>query len=180
VACAADAKLGGEGCRVAGVAPRGCGAATPGCPAAGRLGRPGGAGWPGAAAATSSLAGLVRAAGDAAALASRPGAAPLDLPAPAWSAAPGERVARAGVATGQGEPDLGVSPHPRRAVPPRLQGQDRGQHRVDNPAARRRSSGTGDRRSPGGSSCGPRPAVCWPWTSSPWTQSCWSGCTYCL
>jgi hypothetical protein len=40
------------------------------------------------------------------------------------------------------EPDLGVSPHPRRAVPPGVQGQDRGQHRVDDPAARRRRSGT--------------------------------------
>jgi hypothetical protein len=41
------------------------------------------------------------------------------------------------------EPDLGVSPHPGRAVPPWVQGQDRRQHRVDHPAARRCRSGTG-------------------------------------
>src|SRR4030095_9445557 len=44
-----------------------------------RVGGPGGAGWTRAAAAPSGLAGLVRAAGDAAALASRPGPAPLEL-----------------------------------------------------------------------------------------------------
>jgi len=33
-----------------------------------------------------------------------------------------------------GESDLGVSPHPRRAVPPRIQGQDRGECGVDHPA----------------------------------------------
>jgi hypothetical protein len=37
----------------------------------------------------------------------------------------------------------GVSPHPRRAVPPRLPGQDRSQHGVDDPAACRRCSGAG-------------------------------------
>ena len=78
----------------------------------------------------SRLAGLVRAAGHTAALASRPGPAPLDLPAPAWPAARLDGTPRAGAAVGQGKPDLGISPHPRRAVPPRLQGQDRREHRV--------------------------------------------------
>jgi hypothetical protein len=36
------------------------------------------------------------------------------------------------------------------------------------------------RRSPGGSSYGPKPRVCWRWTSSPWTLRCCSGCTCCL
>ncbi len=47
-----------QGRRAARVASRGRGAATPGDPAAGRLGRPGGAGWAGAAAAPSSRRGL--------------------------------------------------------------------------------------------------------------------------
>jgi putative transposase len=38
------------------------------------------------------------------------------------------------------EPDLGLPSHPRRAVSPRL--QDRGQHRLDDPAARWRGPGT--------------------------------------
>src|SRR6266536_1003556 len=63
------------------------------------------------------LARLARPAGDAAALASRPGPAPLELPAPAWPAQCGGGGPRAGAAAGQGEPDLGVSPHPWRAVP---------------------------------------------------------------
>ena len=41
----------------------------------------------------------------------------------------------AGAAAGQGEPDLGLPPHPRRAVPARL--QDWGQHRLGHPAPRR-------------------------------------------
>src|SRR5512132_4569418 len=32
------------------------------------------------------------------------------------------------------------------------------------------------RRSGGGSSSGPRPRVCWRWTSSPWTRCCANGC----
>jgi hypothetical protein len=68
-----------------------------------------------------------------------------------------------------GEPDLGLSPHPRRAVPTEL--LDRSQHRVDDPAARwpllQRRRG---RRWLGGSSCRPRPRVCWRWTSSPWIR----------
>ena len=35
------------------------------------------------------------------------------------------------------------------------------------------------RRSLGGSSCNPRPPVCWPWTSSLWTRSCCCGCICC-
>jgi putative transposase len=35
------------------------------------------------------------------------------------------------------------------------------------------------RRSPGGSSSGHRPRVCWRWTSSPWTPPCCAGCTSC-
>jgi putative transposase len=53
------------------------------------------------------LAGLVRAAGDAAALASRPGPAPLELSTPAWSSDYLVRDPPAGAAAGQGESDLG-------------------------------------------------------------------------
>jgi hypothetical protein len=79
--------------------------------------QPGGAGRARTAAATPSLARDARAAGHAAALASRLGPAPLDLPAPAWPACRGGGGPRAGAAAGQREPDLGVSPHPLRAVP---------------------------------------------------------------
>jgi hypothetical protein len=50
--------------------------------------------------------------------------APLLVPAYLWTyliGGPSESVSaapRAGVAAGQGEPDLGISPAPRRAVPP--------------------------------------------------------------
>jgi hypothetical protein len=36
------------------------------------------------------------------------------------------------------------------------------------------------RRSHGASSSGPRPRVCWRWTSSPWTRCCSSVCMCCL
>jgi hypothetical protein len=62
------------------------------------------------------------------------GPSPLDLSAPAWPSRRIEGDSQAGAAAGQGEPDLGLPPHPRRAMPARL--QDR-QHRLDNPAARR-------------------------------------------
>src|SRR5215213_3480642 len=52
----------------------------------------------------------------------------------------GGRDPCSGAAAGQGEPDLGLPPHPWRAVPPRL--QDRGQHRLDHPATCRGCSGT--------------------------------------
>jgi hypothetical protein len=88
-----------------------------------------------AAAAPSSLARDARAAGHAAALASRPGAAPLDLPVPARPPDGDSRASGVGGAAGQGEPDLGIPPHPRRAAPARVQA--RGEHRVDHPAPRR-------------------------------------------
>jgi hypothetical protein len=67
--------------------------------------------------------------------ASRPGPAPVDVSTPAWSSEDLARGSRSGAAAGRGEPDLGLPPHPRRAVPPRL--RDRGQHRVDHPPTRR-------------------------------------------
>ena len=79
---------------------------------------------------------------NAAALASRPGSTSLVLSASAW---PSEHLVRAphpGAAAVQGEPDLGVPPHPRRVVPPRVQGQDRGQHCVEHPAPRWRGPHT--------------------------------------
>jgi hypothetical protein len=166
--------------RAAPVAPRGRNAAPPSRPAAGRLGRPRGAGRARAAAAPSSLAGLVRAAGHAAALASRSGPAPLDLPAPPWPAARFDGGPRAGAAAGHGEPHLGISPRPRRAVPPRLQEQDRGQHGVGRPAARRRRSGTqavgaylaAVPTRPGDQCAGRGPPA-------PWTRSCCGGCMCC-
>jgi hypothetical protein len=80
MACAAGKELGSQGRRAPRVTARGRGAATPGGPAAGRLGGPSAAGWAGAAAAAPGPAQVVGAAGHAAALASRPGLAPLDLP----------------------------------------------------------------------------------------------------
>ena len=107
MACAAGAKPGRQGHRTAHAASRGRGAATPGDPAADGLGRPGGAGWAGAAAAPPGLAWLDRPAHDLAALASGPGAAPLELPAPAWPSASGGRAPRVGATAGRREPDLG-------------------------------------------------------------------------
>ena len=73
--------------------------------------------------------------GHAAAMATRPGSAPLELPTPAWPSRRGAGAPGSGAAAGQGEPGLGLPPHPRRAVPARL--QDRGQHRLGHPATRR-------------------------------------------
>jgi hypothetical protein len=80
MACAAGAALGDQGRGAAHVAPRGPGAAASGEPPAGGLGRPCGAGWAGPAAAPPELEQVVRPARDAAALASRPGPTPLELP----------------------------------------------------------------------------------------------------
>jgi hypothetical protein len=78
--------------------------------------------WPAfAAPATLGLAGTVGAAGHAAAMASRPGAAPLGLPSPAWPSHRSGGGPVSGAADGQREPDLGLSPRPRRAVPSRRQ-----------------------------------------------------------
>src|SRR5215207_11102007 len=107
---------------------------------AGRLGRPGDPGWARSAATAPHLAWVTGAAGHAAALASESGPAPLDPPTPAWPSDRDGPAPPVGPADGQGEPDLGLPPHPRRALPPRL--QDRGQHRVVHPAARRCCSST--------------------------------------
>src|ERR671933_2969945 len=88
VACAAGEERGGQGRRTARVAPPGRGAATPGDPAAARLGRPGGAGRVGAAAAPPGLARLDRPAHNPAPVASGLGPAPLDVHPSAW---PSER-----------------------------------------------------------------------------------------
>jgi len=42
-----------------------------------------------------------------------PGPAPLDLPTPVWPSRRGGGDRRPGAAAGQGEPDLGLPPHPR-------------------------------------------------------------------
>jgi hypothetical protein len=85
VACAAGAESGLQGRGAAHTASRGRGAAAPGEPAAGGLGRPRRACWTRAAAAPTHPARVVRPARNAAALASRPGPTPLELPAPAGS-----------------------------------------------------------------------------------------------
>ncbi len=107
MACAAGEDRGGQGRRAAGVAPRSRGVATPGDPAADRLGRPGGAGRTRAAAAPRGLAWAASAAGHGAALASRPGPALLDPSAPAWPAGPGGGAARAGAAAARENPTWG-------------------------------------------------------------------------
>jgi hypothetical protein len=179
MACTAGEEFGCQGRRTARAAPRGRGAATPGDPAAGQLGRPGGAGRAGAAAAPAGLVWVVRGAGHAAALASRPGPTPLDLPPSAWPSGFGGRAPRVGAAAGQGEPDLGLPEGPQRAVPTRLQG--RGQHRVDDPAARRCCPSTDAVGAhlaavpPGaGQGCVGRGLP------APWTRCSCGGCTSCL
>jgi hypothetical protein len=102
------------------------GAAARGGPAARRLGRPGGAGRTCSAVAPRDLARAVRPAGHAA-LASRPGPAPLDLPASAGPAGHNKGDPRLGAAAGQGGSDLGLPPHPRRSLP---SATGSGQHRT--------------------------------------------------
>src|SRR5919109_2202047 len=84
MAGAAGTAPGDEQRGAAGAAARGCGAPPAGGPTPTGRGGPRGAGrtWP--AAASPELEPVVRQARDAAALASRPGPTPLELPAPAW------------------------------------------------------------------------------------------------
>jgi hypothetical protein len=180
VACTTGQELGSQGRRAAGVAPRGRGAAPPGRPAAARLGRPGGAGRAGAAAAPSGLAPVVCAALHAAWLASRSGSAPVDLPSPAWPSDGDRRTPPARPAAGYGEPDLGVPPGGTAGSTAKSTDSDTNWE----PALsglfcsalgliRRRS----DQPSPGDSSSATRPRACWPRTSSPSTRCAYSGCT---
>jgi hypothetical protein len=138
--CWRGVRRGGKGRRATRVAPRGGGAATPGDPAAGRLGRPGGAGWAGAAAAPSGLAGLVRPAGDAAGLASGPGPTPLDLPHQRGRPAVATEVRALVLRLARENPTWGYRRIHGELC--RLGFRIGGEHRVDDPAARRRSSGT--------------------------------------
>ena len=108
MAGAAGAALGDQGRGAAGAAARGGGAPPTGSPTADRLGRPRGAGWAFAVTATLDLAGTVRAAGYAAALASRPGSAPLDLFTPPRPPQRGGGDPGPSAAAGQGELDLGL------------------------------------------------------------------------
>jgi len=107
MAGAVGAALGDQGRRATGVAARGCGAPPPGGPTPDGLGRPCGAGRAGAAAATPNLVRPVRTADHAAGMASRPGPAPMDLPASAWRSPRGGGDPCSGAAVGQGEPDRG-------------------------------------------------------------------------
>ena len=84
MAGAADTALSDQERGAAGIAARGHGAPPTSGPTPDGLGRPRGAGRAFADAAPPGLAATVRAAGHAAAVASRPGSAPLDLPTPAW------------------------------------------------------------------------------------------------
>src|SRR5215217_8164934 len=118
MAGAAGAALGDQGRGAAGAAARGCGAPPTGSPTADRLGRPRGAGWAFAVTTTLGLAGTVRAAGYAAALASRPGSAPLDLFTPPRPPQRGGGDPGPSAAAGQGELDLGLPPRLRRAASP--------------------------------------------------------------
>jgi putative transposase len=65
---------------------------------------------------------------------------PLELPTSAWPSRRGAGDPRSGAAAGQGEPVLGLPPHPWRIVPARL--QDRGQHRLGHPSPCRCRPGT--------------------------------------
>src|SRR4030095_3886609 len=85
MAGAAGTALGDQQRGAAGVAARGCGAPPAGGPTPIGLGRPRGAGRTFADAAPPELEQVVRQARDAAAMASRSGPTPLDLPTPTWS-----------------------------------------------------------------------------------------------
>src|SRR5215211_5381401 len=113
MAGAAGTALGDQQRGAAGVAARGRGAPPTGGPTPIGPGRPRGAGRAFAAAAPPELEQVVRQAGDAAALASRSGPAPVDLPTPTWSSRRGAGAPRSGATAGQGEPCLGLPPHPR-------------------------------------------------------------------
>jgi putative transposase len=106
MAGAAGAALGDQGRGAAHVAPRGPGTAASGDPTPGGLGRPCGAGWARPAAASPELAQAVRPARDAAALASRSGPTPLELPASARPPSCDGRASGVGGAAGQGESGL--------------------------------------------------------------------------
>jgi hypothetical protein len=106
-----------------------------GGPASGRLGRPSPAGWARAAAAPPGLAGLVRSAGNAAGVASRPRPTPHQRGRRSVAAelyAPVLRLARENPTWGIAASTASCADSAARS----------GQHRVDNPAARRGCSGT--------------------------------------
>jgi hypothetical protein len=127
MADAADAALSDQERGAAGVAAPGRGTPPTGSPTPGSTGPTARAGWAFADAAMLGLARPVRPAGHAAAMASRPGSAPLDLSTPPRPPHSGGGDPVAGAAAGQGELDVGLPPHPRRVVP------HRGQHRMDHP-----------------------------------------------
>ncbi len=96
--------------------PRGGGPPTPGTTTGARSGGSGGTGGARAVAPTPSSRALLRPTGQPDALASRPRCQALDLPTPpAWSTPyrRGDHCPRGPL--GEGEPDLGISSHPRRA-----------------------------------------------------------------
>jgi hypothetical protein len=182
VACAAGTKVSGQGRRVAGVAPRGRGAATPGDPATGQLAGSGGAGWAGAAAAPPGLARAARAAGHGAGMASGSGPAPLDLSAPAWPAARGGGGPRVGAAAARENPTRGY----RRIHRERCRLGYRGRIGASTVWTILQRAGVDPPPAPVRSAVSWRQflraqlPVCWRWTSSPWTRSCCGGCMCCL
>jgi hypothetical protein len=76
------------------------------------------------------------------------------------------------------EPNLGISPHPRRTRAAWLPG--RAKHRVAAAQPRRHRPGHhAAQTSPGGSSCPPKPRASWHVTSSTSTPCCSGACTSC-
>jgi hypothetical protein len=100
------------------------------------------------------------------ALASPPRTQEVDLPEPARTTTDQRHHRRADRADGTGEPELGIHADPGRAAqtrPPR-----RRLHDPPDPEAppNPTSTGTTHRHHLAGGSCAPRPAACWPSTSS--------------
>jgi hypothetical protein len=171
---------GREGRRDRGAPPSADGAAAAGPPATVHPVGPDRAGDAGPAAAARAVAGLPGHPWHAAALASRVGGPPVDVPtyrpAPAWS---GLRGGGGGAAVGAGEPAMGVRAD-RGGVPQAGPGGVRDDGAPDPAPAPAGPGAPAWRWELGAVPAGAGRPGRWRWTSSPWRPSGCAGCTSCL